>query len=331
MGAIRVILLPAALLSLVAAAEVRSQTSAHVDAERVREIERTTRRLAAADSFSGVVLVAKGANILYLGAFGSEGNRPIAVDTRMPLASITKTFVTVAIARLADDAKLSWDDPVGKFIPDFPLAQARERVRIRHLLTHTSGLREIDSAPQRPRSIDDYVRLVARAQRDSLVHAPGTRSAYRNANYTLLAKIVEVASGRPFHEYIREQIVRPTGMRSTDWGESESAPDYPAPYAGMRSTAPDLFLFARALGSGRIVGIETAALLLTSKPEAGHWGYGFDILDEKRGIAGHGGSWTGMSNSLDLYTRSGHTVVILSNRSGGRSPLRERIRALLAP
>lgn len=70
-------------------------------------------------------------------------------------------------------------------------------------------------------------------------------------------------------------------------------------------------------------------VLFSPKPEAGNWGYGFDILDAERGLVGHGGSWVGMSNSLDMFTRSGYTSVILSNYTNARSPLREAIWAIL--
>jgi hypothetical protein len=68
---------------------------------------------------------------------------------------------------------------------------------------------------------------------------------------------------------------------------------------------------------------------VSSKPEAGNWGYGFDILDAERGLVGHGGSWIGMSNSLDLFTQSGYTAVILSNYTAARPLLREAIWGIL--
>jgi CubicO group peptidase (beta-lactamase class C family) len=331
------------------------------DAERVREIQHLARRLSEADAFSGVVLLARGDSILYLGAFGeADKKRGIAIrpDTRFALASITKPFVTVAVAKLAEEGKLSWEDPLGKFFPDFPLTRAREKVRIKHLLTHTSGLREgFSDGP--PDSMDDYVRGVARAQGDSLLYEPGTRSVYTNANFELLGAVIELASGRPFYEYIREHVFRPAGMWDADFDELRRVPagqraiayekqytdrgvrvvsawtppdpgvEYPAPFAGVHSTARDLFRFARALRSGRLLRPETVELLFSPKPEAGNWGYGFDVLDEERGLVGHGGSYTGMSNSLDMFTRSDYTAVILSNYTAARSPLREAIWGIL--
>jgi CubicO group peptidase (beta-lactamase class C family) len=334
--------------------------SVATDAQRAREIDRLARTLADVDAFSGVVLVARGDSIIYLGAFGDADKRrgiPIRPDTRFALASVTKPFVSVAVAQLVEQGKVSWDDSLGKFFPDFPLAQAREKVRIKHLVTHTSGLRqEFSDGP--PESMDDYVRGVAPAQGDSLLYEPGTRSVYNNATFNLLGKIIELASGQPFYEYIRAHILRPAGMQDTDFDElhrvserravayqrvyadegvrfgaeapaPEPGVEYPAAFAGMHSTARDLFRFARALGNGRIVRPETVELLFSPKPEAGNWGYGFDILDEQRGLVGHGGSSAGMSTSLDMFTKSGYTAVILSNYTFARSPLREAIWAIM--
>ena len=88
------------------------------DAERVREIDRLARQLANVDAFSGVVLLARGDSILYLRAFGRadrERNVPMQTNTRFQLASLAKPFVTVAVAQLVEQGRISWDDPIGRF------------------------------------------------------------------------------------------------------------------------------------------------------------------------------------------------------------------------
>ena len=350
-------LLTSLLLGVAGPASAQRANAVH-DAERVRAIERIASALAQVDAFSGVVLIARGDSVLYVGAFGAADKaRRILIrpETRFAIASITKTFATVAVAKLVEDGKLSWEDSLGTFFPKFPSAQARAQIRIRHLVTHTSGLRE--GFPERPDSMDDYVRAVAQAQKDSLLYEPGSRTVYTNANYQVLGAIIEQASGLPFYEYIRAHVFRPAGMAETGFMELDGVPDpfafwyekqytdrgprfeerrpdsqlaaYPAAYAGAYSTAGDLFRFARALVSGRLLEPATVRLIFSPKPEAGNWGYGFDILDEERGLVGHGGGWFGHSHSVDLFTRSGYVAVILSNYTLGRSPLREAIWAML--
>lgn len=337
------------------------------DAQRIAEIDRLAKLLADADVFSGVIAIARGNEILYLGSFGKADRatgEPVRAGTRFDLASLTKMFTTVALAQLVEQGKISWDDPIGRFLPEFPLAEAREKVTIRHLVTHTSGLQESLRYCERVKCPESYptmaahVRLAGEAQEKTLLFEPGTRAPYTNTNFVLAGAIVERVTGQPFYEYIRRNVFRPAGMKETDFverggrgpriagkydkrfspdgavfsGKAEPprpAASYPAPFCCAHSTARDMVRFAAALQSGRLVRPETLKVLLSSKPEAGSWGYGFDVYDEERGIVGHGGSWTGISNSIELFTKSGYTVVILSNHTNGRSPLREAIRSIL--
>lgn len=344
--------------------EDRSRAESFSDAERARETRRVARRLAEADAFSGVVLLAKDDSVFYLGAFGDadkERGIPIGPDTRLEIGSITKTFTAVAIARLVEEGKLSWDDPLGKFFPGFPLVEAREKVRLKHLLAHTSGLQDYlrycernPCPPEHPRSVEDYVTHAELAQEESLLFAPGSRWAYTNVNFVLLGRIIELASGRDYHAYVSEHVFGPAGLEDTGFLAPGRVPDrlaigyekrytdegvvflgearrpeeaeYGSPEAGAYSTARDLFRFAAALRSGSLLRPETVALLLSPKPELGapSWGYGFDVHEE-RGAVGHGGTGAGASASLDMFLASGHTAVILSNYSYARTPVRDAI------
>ena len=275
-----------------------------------------------------MVLLARGDSVEFLRAFGfADHPTPhlLTTESRFQLASLTKPFVSVAISRLIQDGKLSWEDPIGDFLPQLFSAPIRQQVRIKHLLTHTSGLREFEALPERARSMDDYVRAVAHAQRRGLAYEPGTRAVYTNANFLLLAKIIELRSGQPYFEYIRDVVFRPAGMSETGFDQS----GYPPPHCCATSTARDLFRFASALQSGRLLDHSTVAVMFSDKPEAGRWGYGFEILDETLGIISHGGSWNNLSHSLEIFPKVDRTAIILSPRADGRSPLREQIREVL--
>ena len=123
----------------VAQAEQRITT----DAELTTALGDYVNRLAKADLFSGTVFLAKDGRRLYGMAFG-EANKdfgvPNALDTKFNLGSMNKMFTAVTIGQLVEQGKLSYDDPLSKFLPDFPRADAAKKIRIKHLLTHTSGL-----------------------------------------------------------------------------------------------------------------------------------------------------------------------------------------------
>ena len=167
-----------------------------------------------------MVLVVDGARTVLEAAFGSAdraSSRPNTLDTRFNIGSINKTFTAVAIAQLAQQGKLSFDDPIGKYLPDYPNRDAAATVTIHHLLTHTSGIAPYTTGGLRgarpgPTAVGDLVSLFAAAP---LRFVPGSQQEYSNAAYVLLGRLVEVVSGTSYSEYIARHVYEPAGMRHT--------------------------------------------------------------------------------------------------------------------
>src|SRR6185369_11049056 len=123
---------------------------------------------AARGLLSGVILIAKDDEVILKKAYGQASlaySAPMTLDTRLNVASIGKSLTGVAIAQLVDAGKLSYDDTVGKLLPDYPEQDVRKRVTVRQLLAHTSGLGPLDywqkpewlAARPRLRSVADYM------------------------------------------------------------------------------------------------------------------------------------------------------------------------------
>jgi CubicO group peptidase (beta-lactamase class C family) len=345
-----------------------SGVSARTDAERVPALDEFMNRVAGAKVFSGVVLLAKDDSVLFLKAYG-EANKKLRLtnrtDTRFGLASITKMFTAVAIAQLVEQGKLSFEDPLSKYLPSFRNREAVEKVQLKHLLSHTSGIpdylricQRVQPCPAHPRTLDDYLTRVELAQADTLMFEPGTRWAYSNASYVLLGKIVEIVSGQPYPDYVREHVFRPAGMRDTDFFQAGPVPerlakgyekeftdegvrfreggsaitvtDVGSSEGGAYGTAEDLLRFALALRAGKLVGPQYVRLLASPKPELKSPSYGYGVsLEPAEGIAGHGGTGAGASTSLDMFLHSGHTAVVLSNYSYARTLPREHVWRLI--
>jgi CubicO group peptidase (beta-lactamase class C family) len=198
---------------------------------------------------------------------------------------------------------------------------------------------------------------------------PGTGWAYSNSNFILLGSIVERGSGMPFHRYVEERVFAPAGMRPsiyravqdaarprgysrTPAGQGPGAPADPdrwhptaepaprdsitgSPAGGGAATARDLARFAEALAAGRLVAPHTLERMLAGYVDAeygGRDGYGFETRRWNGiRIVGHGGTFPGVSNQLDIYPDLGYTVVILSNLgSSGAQALAYRARLRLA-
>ncbi len=335
-------------------AEPGAQPVPSSDAARARALDAYLRVLAREDRFSGVVLVARGGRPFYTAAFGvadREAAQPVREDTRFNLASVGKMFTAVAVAQLAEAGKLSLDDPLSKFLPDYPDPPGAERIRIKHLLSHTSGLADVrwmDVTDTRWGSVEELLRRVGRPE---VLAEPGTRFQYSNLGYVVLGRVIERASGQSFYDYLEEHVFRPAGMRSTGfpardrlpagaavgyhpagdaWTDNrEEIPFRGAPFGCGYSTAGDLLRFTRALRGGRLLPPARVRELTTPRPELGspHYGYGFGALPGGEAV-GHGGGFKGISTELDLY-RGGYTAIVLSNRTDGALAVATRVRALV--
>jgi CubicO group peptidase (beta-lactamase class C family) len=281
-----------------------------------------------ADLFSGVVLLAHDGQVVFHEARGlasveySAANRP---DTRFNLGSINKIFTRVAIGQLAEQKKLSLDDPIKKFLPDYPDPEAAEKVLVRHLLDMTSGIGDffgkkyMETPKDRIRSLKDYLPLFAD---QPLLFQPGTDRRYSNGGYIVLGLIIEKASGKSYGDYVRENIYLPAGMASTSHldadmptanvasgytrdrdgeehgGEPRRNNVYTRPARGSSagggySTAMDLLKFVQALKAGKLLG-----------PLGKEW---FD------GPQAFAGGAPGINAELDMETVPGWTVVVLAN------------------
>ena len=334
------------------------------DAELVAQLKGYVERLAARDAFSGTVLLAKKGQPLYGAAFG-EANKDFAVrntlDTKFNLGSMNKMFTAVAVMQLVEAGKLSLDDTLGKFLPAGAMKpDVLSKVRVKHLLSHTSGLGsyftpEWDRQSRALwRSVDDWMRLV---KDESLEFEPGTRWAYSNTGMLVLGKVIEAASGEDYFTYVRERIARPAGMTDTDAyeldrvnrnlavgyqqeGEDARGPVYRnnlfqhvirgGPAGGGYSTVGDLTRFAEALKSGKLVSAAGVRTLTTPKPELSSPEYGFGFGVEAGGrVVGHSGGFPGINSQLDIYVGEEYTMAVMSNYGGGAQPVIEKARSLL--
>lgn len=296
--------------------------------EFVAETDKLFSDAVKADEFSGVVLIAKGDKAIYNKAFGlanKENKLSNNLDTKFNLGSICKTFTQVAIARLLKEDKLSLDDKLVKFLPDYPNKEAREKVSVRHLLTMTSGIGDIfgDKFRNTPktnlRSINSYIPLFAD---QSLAFEPGTKNQYSNGGYILLGAIIEKVSGKTYYDYVQQIIFNPLGMNDTKFFESdEKVKNLAAGYTTMNaengkrrnnldtrpakgssagggySTASDLLKFSLALQTGKI---ELPDGTPVRKTPAGK----FDEM-------AIGGGAPGINAALNI--QNGYTTVVLSN------------------
>ena len=293
---------------------------------------------AAEDAFSGVLLVARGDEVLLQRAWGladRAAGTPVTLDTRFRLGSMNKMFTAVAVLQLVEAGRLSLEGSVGQSLPGYPNADIA-KVTLRQLLTHAGGTGDIfgPAFDQHRRSLkthDDYVRLYgARGP----THPPGQAHEYSNYGYVLLGAIIERASGLSYEDYVARHVFAPAGMHDTGalpedvdvpgraraytrkdgaWVDAADTLPYRGTAAGGGySTAADLLKFARALRAGIL--LSPASLAEATRRQTPWYGYGF-MVGQRHGVAGfgHGGGAEGMNASLGIFPAQDTVVIGLSN------------------
>jgi CubicO group peptidase (beta-lactamase class C family) len=169
----------------------------------------------------GAVLIAKNGKIIYEKGFGIEDittKKPISTNTLFNVGSISKTFVAYGILQLAKENKLSLDDELYKYFPYFKDGTIPKKVKLKHMLTHSSGLpnlRRIDEDSAFYLTAKDEGNWEPVYQADSLDFEPGAMYNYSNISFNGLALIIEKVSGMKWQAYIMKNIMEPSGMKTS--------------------------------------------------------------------------------------------------------------------
>ena len=300
---------------------------------------------ASASQFSGTVLVARNGAVVFAQAEGrvSTDGPLLTVDSRFPIASLSKVFTSVAILQSIQAKQLSTDDTLAEIFPSLSGSGAGA-VTIHQLLTHTSGIEEVISRDSSRRITPDDLRT-------SVIEP--TSFEYSNTGYVCLALVLERLTGLPYADVIKERVLTPAGM--TDSGllrESEGPDDLvrgdgttraPVDWdfeveaiegaGSVYSTPRDLVRFDRALAAGVL--LSTASLeLMTAAHVPDRYAYGW-MLGEQGGspYTWHSGDLPGFSTYMARVPARGEVVLVLSNRSGAdvRGLARQMLRQLRRP
>ena len=175
-----------------------------------------------ADEPGGAVLVAIGDKVIFSKGYGIEDfhtKKPVSVNSIFNTGSVSKTFVSNAILILEQRKQLSLDDPLSTYFPDFKNKAIAEKVKIRHLLSHVSGLpdnRQVDKDPVFYLTADDAQNFAPIQQTDTLVFEPGERYQYSNPSFNGLALIIEKITGGKWQDFVRKEIFAKAGMTESD-------------------------------------------------------------------------------------------------------------------
>lgn len=292
-------------------------------------------------------LVAKNGQVIYQKAFGManlELEVPMKPEMVFRIGSITKQFTAIAILQLMEQGKLSLQDDITKFIPDYPTHAYT--ITIEHLLTHTSGIQSYTGMTDYMKNVREDMKpeeLIDIFKNQPMEFAPGTKWNYNNSGYFLLGYIIEKVTGKTYADYIQENFFTPLGMTSTSYGSDtriimnrasgyQPGNDGPVnsdycsmtqPYSAgaIMSTVGDLFRWHQAVHSYRLVKKETLDMAFTEyklKDGKGtHYGYGY-FLSQLQGspTIEHGGGIFGYLTSSIYLPEEDIFVALFSNNTG---------------
>ncbi|MFN2336508.1 MAG: serine hydrolase domain-containing protein [Bacteroidales bacterium] len=237
-----------------------------------------------ADEPGGAVMVMKGDSVIYqkcIGLADLATKEKITPETLFNLGSISKTFVANGVLILQEEDRLSLDDPMSRYFPDFKSRDIADAVTVTHLLTHTSGLPDIRPVSENPEffiTAKDYENFAPVMQAEKLNFSPGEKYEYSNPAFNGLALIIEKVSGQKWQQFIAERIFSPAGMVSStitdgphpetgvahgyelvngEWVESDYGefPTFPAAgNGGVWSSIAELPLYDKAIRQNLFLG-----------------------------------------------------------------------------
>ena len=354
--------LPLCLLATVLASALRAQAPG-IGGALSAQVDSVFARFTAPGSPGCALGVAREGRLDYARGYGLasiEHGVPITPSTVFDIGSVSKQFTAMAVVLLAQDGKLSLDDEIQKFVPEVP--RYAQPVTIRHLLHHTSGIRDYIDVLSWSGLADEAVTtdadaLLAISKQRSTNFAPGSEFLYSNSGYFLLSVIVRRASGQTLRHFAATRIFAPLDMTRTQVVDRHEliVPGKAGSYApgsgggfvlslanweqtgdgAVNTTVEDLVKWERNFATGAVGGaagiaeMHKTGVLTGGKPITYALGLG---VDQFRGLSrvSHGGAWAGFRAHIVRYPDQKLSLISLCNLSNSNpGDLNQRVSALL--
>ncbi|MEK5070968.1 serine hydrolase domain-containing protein [Sporosarcina sp. FSL K6-1508] len=296
------------------------------------------------------VALSKNGQTIYERGFGTrnfETNEPVTPETIFGIASITKSFTALAIMKLVEEGRLQVEDAVIEHLPEFQLVDYAniEDIKIRHLLSHTTGLATMERKEQLTKFDEHLHYLNEKAW--SWVGKPGQYMCYNNDMFILLGAIIEKITGENYQVYINKQIINPLHMTRTTYNllELQSFENVTTPYVladgkpvecpwptlgnyavggGIRSTVVDLLkygnIYVDVLERNIVSRTYTSQMTQPVQQTNGKSFYGFALQTTPNysavTLVEHGGGQPGVSSNFGFIPEKGIVAVVLTNMGG---------------
>ena len=287
---------------------------------KAEKIDRLVSGLARSGHFSGTVVASEQGKVIYEKAFGyanADFKIPNAANTRIGIASITKPMTAVILFRLVGEGKVRLEDKLSKYVPDFPNG---EKITVDMLYRHRSGIPHRVMPPEQETVPYTSAEMVEKVKAAKLAFEPGTERLYSSAGFTMLARVLEIASGRPYAELLNAYVFAPAGMRdSVDFDGvkimERRAQDYMLDENGYRNAALKDYSFLVGAGSvyGTAMDVHRFAAALTQ----GKYGTDAVVGLIRDGAFTASGSTNGHRAYVEMKADRSYGYAIVSNLGAG--------------
>lgn len=284
--------------------------------------------------FRGILSISKNGEVIYQSATGTdEGNADLTIDSPMYIGSVSKQFCAAAVMLLSQEGKLSVDDTLDKYYPEY---SSGKDITIKNLLSMRSGIPEMFDAKCFSADMteeENHIIIKNWLFSQPLLFAPDSTAVYTNANYFLLGDIVEQVSGEKYEDFIRKNFFEPLGMTNTCFvKEVKDSPELSekltydsftfgevegviARGAGdIVTTAGDMHKWMSGLSSGKVISEESFKAMSADYSPEDNMYYGFGLTELYAGGIGHNGSIGSYTALNYMNTEEDCNLFIVTNK-----------------
>ena len=304
------------------------------------------------EAFKGVTQIVRGDTVIYQYTDGSDDNgQPMTIDASLPIGSVSKQFCAAAVMLLCDRGKLSVDDTLDKYYPDY---KNGKKISIKQMLNMSSGIPDyygmfMDGSKLGAVEAENIKKIKEMLFAEELNFEPGDDYGYSNSNYLLLADIVEQVSGTPYHEFIRKNIFEPLEMTHTGFVEDiKDSPEWASALSNTElmneticpglakgagdivTNAADMDKWMHGLSGGKVISSESYKKMTEDVNENSYEDYCYGLYKMSYDGVGHVGQIPPHFGAVDYFnTEQGVYLFAASNNPRGSSFVQQLPQTLL--